>query len=122
MMLRALALDVSDLIGRQRFTLSNEKATQAELAAAFAAAGLNFSREYRLSGRDVPDFFHTETGLIVEVKITGAGKMDTFRQLTRYAVHASVQGLLLATNLAMGLPALIESKPAFQVSLGRGWL
>ncbi len=121
-MLEDLVRDIGKLTRRRRFTLSTEKATQGELATAFEEAGIVLLREHRLSARDVLDFFDPATGLVVEVKVTGAGKMDTYRQLARYAAHEPVRGLLLLTNLAMGLPDLIEGKPAFQASLGRGWL
>jgi hypothetical protein len=45
-----------------------------------------------------------------------------YRQLERYCLHERVGGILLATNVAMGLPVDIGGKPAAIAHLGRGWL
>ncbi len=110
------------LVHTSRIDLANEKMAQEQIGDLLTAAGLAHRREVRLSARDIPDFLLDGTGLAVEVKIKGAIKRDTFRQLCRYAEHDQVQGLLLATGAAMGLPPEIGGKPAFYASLGRAWL
>jgi hypothetical protein len=110
------------LIHGNRITLSNEKAAQAEINELLTMAGYEFTREKRLSPRDTPDFFIAESGLAIEIKMKGAGRMDIFRQLSRYAKHDEVKAILLATNVSMGLPPEIEGKPAYFASLGRAWL
>lgn len=110
------------VIRRHRFDLTTEKTVQAEIEQAFIAHAIEFSREERLSPRDIPDFFVATLGLAIEVKMKGAGKMAVFRQLERYAGHESVQSILLVTNLAMGLPSAISGKPTHYLSLGAAWL
>lgn len=112
---------IVELIHNSRLDLSDEKRTQADLAAMLTFHGFSFEREKRLAHRDIPDFL-LPSGLVIELKLGGAGKMDVWRQLRRYAIHQEVAGLLLATNLSMGLPADIDGKPAWYASLGRGWL
>lgn len=115
----ATAARIAEIVERNRLPLSNEKATQAALADLLTAAGIEYERECRLSGKDIPDFMIG--GLAVELKIKG-GKMDIYRQLKRYAEHDRVTRLLLVTGVAMGLPDDILNKPATMASLSRGWL
>lgn len=110
------------IVHRYRIDLSTEKRTQSNIADALTAEGLEFEREPKLSAGDIPDFLMTATGLAVEVKIKGARKRSVLRQLERYASHERVRGLLLITNLSMGLPSVISAKPAWYASLGRGWV
>jgi hypothetical protein len=82
---------------------------------------LSFQREYRLAAGDIPDFFFVG-GVVLEVKLRTTTKMNVYRQLERYAGHDVVTAIVLATNLSMGLPPTIGGKPAYYVSLGRGWM
>ena len=107
-----------------RVDLSSEKAAQAGLAELLRdrLQGVSVEREVRLGdGGDIVDLF-VAGAYVVEVKLRGAPKMAVYRQLRRYAGHPCVQGLILASNMAMGLPEEIEGKPASFVSLGMGWL
>jgi hypothetical protein len=115
-------LQVMDIIRRHRFDLTTEKAVQAGIEEVFIAHEVEFSREKRLTGRDIPDFFVPALGLAIEVKMQGAGKMNVFRQLERYASHEAVQTILLVSNVAMGLPSAINGKPTHYLSLGAAWL
>ena len=109
------------LIHANRIDLTNEKAAQRQIADLLTADGWSYQRECRLSDKDIPDFMMFG-GLAVEVKVKGAGKMDVFRQLCRYAEHDRVHGLLLVSGQSMGLPDTIGGKPAWYASLGRAWL
>lgn len=103
-----------------RFDLTNEKRLQWQIAQRLEQIGIGFEPEFRLSRQDVPDFLID--GLVVECKLKDMSKRNIYRQLKRYAVHDRVAGVLLVTNVPMGLPELIEGKPTFFFSLGRGWL
>ncbi|MFN4283478.1 MAG: hypothetical protein ACK4NA_12650 [Alphaproteobacteria bacterium] len=103
-----------------RVDLSDEKRAQAMIGAALDAAGIAHVRERRLSDRDIVDFL--AGGLGIEVKMRGARKQQVYKQLQRYAAHDAIAGLILVTNLSMGLPAEIGDKPCWYVSLGRAWL
>lgn len=101
--------------------MTAEKAAQEGIAEVLAARGLPFRREARLSPRAIVDFIVGD-GVAIEVKLRGWSKLDVLRQLERYAAFDEVREIMLATNLAMGLPAEIMGKPAHIVSLGRAWL
>jgi hypothetical protein len=107
------------LLISHRLPLSDEKILQAEMASVFLGAGIAFDREVRLGDGDIVDFM--VGGTAIEVKIKGA-RRAIYRQLERYARHERVAAILLATNVPMGLPALIGGKPAAVAELGRCWL
>lgn len=117
--LRTVAARLKHSAERTRITLTNEKEAQAELAQRFAEDGLSLLREFRLSSRDICDFF--ANGIAVEVKLK-ARKKSIFRQLERYASHEEVKGLLLVSATSMGLPATIAGKPVYMASLSTAWL
>jgi hypothetical protein len=60
-------------------------------------------------------------GVGMEVKIKGS-KREMYRQCERYCLHERVSALILATNVATGMPATINGKPVFVALLSRGWL
>ena len=115
---------IVDLLARGRFPLSSEKDRQAEIEAWLGEGlpGVEILREHRLSDRDRPDFFVTDGGIAIEVKIGGRGqsRAGIVRQLGRYAEHDHVQAIVLVTGVSI-LPFRL-SKPIHFVSLGRAWL
>lgn len=111
---------IVELIQSSRFTLSSEKALQAEMETVFLRSGLAFRREVRLAPGDIIDFLFDD-GIGLEVKIKG-GKMDIYSQCVRYCASPDIRSLVLATNVAMGFPPAIVGKPAFVASLGKAWL
>ena len=116
------ASDIIKLLHSHRIDLSTEKRAQNDIEAVLVQNAIPHFREYRLSERDIPDFFLEQCGLAIEVKMKGAAKMAVYRQLERYAAHNEVRLLLLVTNLSMGLPPEVGGKPAHYASLGRAWL
>lgn len=102
-----------------RFPLKSEKVLQAALSEQFTASGIEHEREVRLSSADIVDFMFGD--IAAEVKIAGS-KREIFFQLERYAEHDRVSGLILITNVPMGLPAAIKGKPAYLFNLSRAWL
>lgn len=102
-----------------RLPLTDEKRTQAQLAEVFNAAKIPFEREVHLAEGDIVDFMVGDIAL--EIKIKGQ-RRAIFRQLERYASHPRVGVILLATAVAMHLPAEIKGKPALVASLSQGWL
>jgi hypothetical protein len=116
--------EIIQIIHGYRLDLTTEKMLQVDMAKAFSAAGVSFQREKHLTGKDIPDFFveGVNGGIVVECKIQGARKMETYKQLRRYASHPDVSAVILASNMAMRLPQEIEGKPVFMASLGLGWL
>ena len=108
------------LIRSARIDLSTEKRAQADVEQILTQAGIEFDREFPLTESDIIDFMVEDIG--IELKLKGARKKEVYRQLCRYAGHPRVGGLLLASNLSMGLPGQIEGKDAYFVRLGEAWL
>lgn len=118
----SLVSRVIGLIQRGRFDLSSEKSLQEGIASVLSVAGVPFEREHRLAPGDIPDFF-VEGGIVIECKMHGKSrKMEVFRQLSRYAAHADVTAIVLASNMSIGLPPDIAGKPLYSASISRGWL
>lgn len=116
------AANVVRCIQAGRFDLTDEKACQLQMQIWFGRHLVcDVSREHRLGPGDIPDFL-IEGRIVVECKKGRASKRETLRQLKRYAAYPEVQALILATATAMGMPAELEGKPVFVVSLGRAWL
>lgn len=103
----------------KRFSLSDEKRLQAEMEETFTAAGIEYDREYRLSHKDIIDFKIGRIG--IEVKIKG-GKLNIHRQIERYAASDELDEIILATNVATGMPETIKDKKIHVFNLGRAWL
>lgn len=102
--------------------LEDEKALQTDIETAIKTiVEGTVEREYRLSDKDIVDFFWKEPGLAIEIKVKGRPK-EIYRQLERYAQHDQVKCLLLMTSKTMGIPAFINDKPVFYMSLGQAWL
>ena len=109
---------IAAVLKSNRFSLENEKTLQAEIADAFDSDGIEYQREAKVQG-GVIDF---KCGCVgVEVKI-GGSKRAIFHQLQRYAEDETLDVLILATNIAMGMPERINGKPVMVVSLGSAWL
>jgi hypothetical protein len=109
-----------DMLQRARFRVSTEAALQQDiwkLLQGLDAEHCDF--EYRLGPGDRIDFIIDGTG--IEAK-TNCNKRHIYRQLERYAKHEAIDALILVTGTALGLPATINGKPVFFVSLGRAAL
>ena len=110
---------ISQILSSRRFSLSNEKRLQEEIAEALALAGVQLVREFRLDAGSIIDFMVGDVG--IEVKIKGS-KLSIFRQVERYAGFDQIRQLLLVTNVPMGMPAEINGKPVFVFNLAKAWL
>lgn len=115
------AAEIAQLLSRCRLDFSTEKRLQAGIEEILIRTGYQFEREKRLSDADIPDFLIAGS-IIIECKVRGARKMDTWKQLNRYALHGCVKAIILASNISMGLPPEIEGKPVYAASMSAGWL
>jgi len=111
--------EIIAILSPHRFPLASEKQCQAAIAKALDDAGITFDREYRLGEDDIPDFRIGH--IVIEVKI-GGSKSAIFRQCRRYCRYPEVSDLILASNVAMGLPKTVNGKGMWLLQLGRGWL
>lgn len=114
-----------EIIKHHRFSLSNEARLKAEMESVLRKKNIPFVREYELDKKNRPDFF--VDGYAVEVKIGGThtnreSATSIYKQCERYAAFDEVKGIVLITNRPMGLPVVVNKKPAYYVSLGSSWL
>ena len=115
-----LRLRIIEVLTTRQWPLSDEKLLQPLIAIEFVRAGLSdIAREVHLGKRDIVDFLIGDVA--VEVKVKG-DRRAIYRQLERYCGYEAVGAIVLATNVPMNLPELIEGKPASIAALGRGWL
>ncbi len=110
------ALEISRLMRVNRFRLGHEALLQEDVEALFKREGVPFVREHILGPADRVDFF-VDGRIAVELKIR-CPKRRVLRQLERYASHDVVEGLVLASVNAVGIPPRLEGKPVFVVPLG----
>ena len=110
---------IHKILSNQRFDLSDEKFLQGQIAAVLSQNGVLVEVEYRLSPKDVVDFFFD--GIAIEVKIKGSAT-EIFKQCQRYCEFQQVKELLLITNRSMGFPKEIDGKPCYVLNLGNAWL
>lgn len=80
--------------------------------------GFRFTREFRLSGRDRPDFL-VNGSVVIEVKLKASGSA-VLSQLARYASDRRVEAIVVATprlSSLSGMPAEILGVPVRVVAL-----
>lgn len=102
----------------RQFSFVNEKRLQQQVADELTALGVRFEREVEIAPGDIIDFMFGRIGM--EVKIKGQ-RRRIYDQCVRYCKTDRVDEIVLATNATMGLPRLIEGKPASVIHIGRAW-
>jgi hypothetical protein len=113
------AADIATELGRHRLRATPESALQASIESVLNTMGVDFGREVKLSPADRPDFMCGDVVLEAKAKYP---KRSIYRQLERYAAHERVGAIILVTGTAMGMPAEINGKPVYVVSIGLGYL
>lgn len=103
----------------KRFSMTNEKKAQMQMYEILKP--LDYVREHRLDDKNIPDFFHLQHGIGIEVKIKGS-KKNIYRQLERYCTFETVKALILVTGRQLGLPPEIGGKPCYYVNLSKAYL
>ena len=111
---------IIEILSNERLSLSSEKVLQEEIEAVFKINGISYTREQKLTSKDIPDFM-IENSLAVEVKIKGRAK-EIYRQCERYCKIETVKSLLLITNKSIGFPKEIKGTPCYVYNIGVGWL
>lgn len=111
---------ITGALRRTRLSVGNEIALQAAIERALEREGVEFEREARISPTDRVDFL-AAGGIGIEAKARYA-RRAIYRQLERYAQLDVITSLILVTGTAIGLPAAINGKPLFHVSIGRAAL
>lgn len=112
--------DILTALTSHRIVGMSELDAQNGIENALAAAGIEYSREHRLSDRDRIDFLVGTVG--IEVKIKGS-RSALIRQLGRYARSDEVDSLILASSvrrLLYAVPDTVLSKPVHKHLLQGG--
>jgi len=113
-------------LGRYRFPVAREAELQAAVARALAKAGMPYVSQCRLGPADVVDFavdLVEGAGCIaLELKTDGSLQLVAM-QLLRYAEHASVRAIVLATtkHRHASLPSTMNGKPLLVAVLRTAW-
>jgi len=112
---------------KHRYRYANEADLQRQIGLVLRELGGDtFKAEHTLSKidarRDRPDFFHSPTGIAIEIKtqFSGGSPAQVKRQLERYAAHDEVNAILLASTshrIALCVPPEMNGKPVRRVAL-----
>lgn len=99
-----------------RFRFRNEADLQDGIAQVLDGLQVPYQREYRLSSRDVIDFFLDGFG--IEVKVKGSATA-VLTQLARYAEFPAITSLLLVTSRTQlaAMPTSVCGKPLKTLAL-----
>ena len=108
-------------LASQRFPISTEALLQEAMHAHLVLSGIEAEREIVLSQGNRIDIFIASAGVGIECKIKGS-KREIYRQVERYCEHDQIEALILATNVAMGMPAEVCGKPVYVLNLAKAWL
>ncbi|WBO23956.1 hypothetical protein [Sphingomonas abietis] len=114
------AQDIAAVLRRTRMPSGSEASLQIAIGEALGHAGIDHEREKRLGPADRIDFL-CAGGVGIEAKVKYP-KRAIYRQLERYAAHDEVTALIIVTATAIGMPAQLNCKPVFYVSIGRASL
>ena len=90
-----------------------------EIANALTNADIIFEHEKLLAKGARIDFL--VNGIGIEIKKNKPVKSQLIKQLSRYALCNEVQGLIVVTQRAITLPAFINEKPVYVLSLQSLW-
>jgi hypothetical protein len=112
--------DITAILRRARLPVGSEDALQLAIGRALERGAVQFEREARISKTDRVDFL-AAGGVGIEAKARYP-RRAIFRQLERYAQLDAITALVLVTGTAIGLPAEINGKPVYHVSIGRAAL
>lgn len=90
------------------------------IAQLLTAAGMPFSKEYRLAPRNRIDFL-VQGGIGIEVKKGKPNAAQVYRQLERYAAFDAVQAVILVVERNVSVPDRICGKRCIVFGLNRLW-
>lgn len=96
--------------------MGSEALLQEDVERHLHAGAIPYLREHILGPCERVDFL-VAGHIAVELKIR-ASRKSIYRQLERYAKHEIVEGLILVTASALGMPKEIGGKPVYIVQLG----
>jgi hypothetical protein len=114
-------LNLKSLISRYHLVFPDEATLQAQFESILVNHGISFVREFKLSGKDRPDFYLKNTGSVVELKVE-SNLNKILRPLHRYAAYEQVQEVILVCPRPFSLPPVLNGKPMYCISLYKSML
>ena len=90
-----------------------------QITCALNRRSLNFEHEYRLGPRCRIDFWVGRIG--IEVKKGRPSSSELIRQLRRYLASDALDAVVVVTQRNVNLPATIDGKPVYIISINRLW-
>lgn len=118
-------IELCNLLSITRVNSTNEKLAQSSVENMLKEKEYTFIREFRLSNKDIPDFFVHLNGrkILIELKVkSNKSKKSIYNQLKRYAEYDEIDSIILFSSTAMTLPPEINNIPVYFVSMGGAWL
>lgn len=115
----ASASDVIAALSRARLPVDDEKALQLAVSDVLTGAGMEHTREVKVTGGIIDFIVAPDIG--IELKIKGS-KRQIYRQVERYCADERLSHIVVASSLPLALPASIVGKPITLITLGRAWL
>lgn len=117
-------MDVTELVGAlrgARYRVGSEALLQHDIGETLKSlVGISgYEAEARIGPGDRIDFLVGTIGIEAKVKYP---RRKIWRQLDRYTGREAITSLILITGTAIGLPAAMNGKPLYLVSLGRASL
>ena len=102
--------DLAQTIAGQRYNFGCEDDLQIAIASVLSNSSIPFSREYKLTATDRPDFLVGKVA--IEVKVDGSAVALT-RQVHRYAQSKEVDAVLVVTSRSRhrNIPREMNGKP-----------
>lgn len=113
------AARILGILKRNVLCFANEARLHDAICILFLEAGINFVHEYRLDEKNRIDFYIPEFRIGIESKVKGS-KMQTLRQLARYAEFDEIGELIVVTTkLGHSFPSTLCDKPLIACHLLR---
>lgn len=110
------AREVAIFLRAARYRMGTEALLHDDVERHLRSGAIPYEREHRLGPGERLDFLIAEH-IAVELKIR-AQRKSIYRQLDRYARYEIIEGLILVTASALGMPKEIGGKPIYVVQLG----
>lgn len=116
---KKIITDFISVLKKYSFLFSNEKELQDEIEKRLKENNLEYQREFNLGENGIVDFY--KDGIGFELKIKGQ-KQQIYRQCKSYCENEKINGIVLVTTMPMGLPNVINEKPAMVYGMYKNFL
>lgn len=115
---------ILSILEKARISSTKEIEIHDDIGVYFSSVGLSYEREYRLKDKQsFIDFYLPKFKIGIEVKANKSwNKREVFRQCERYLRDDLIDGLILSTARAQGMPNEVLGKPVLVHHLSKSML